>query len=69
MAGQVKDHEAFQRLSFLYQGPVGEEDPLSWLLVSPHPRPDLHEAPETLQGTALDSTDLPNMLAQPMVPQ
>ncbi|XP_052600048.1 ribonuclease P protein subunit p21 isoform X2 [Peromyscus californicus insignis] len=47
MAGPVKDREAFQRLSFLYQGPLGEEDALSWLLLSPHPGPHLHPAPET----------------------
>ncbi|EPY75795.1 hypothetical protein CB1_001562005 [Camelus ferus] len=49
MAGPVKDREALQRLSFLYQGPLSEEDPLSWLLFPPHPGPDLHPAPETHQ--------------------
>uniref|UniRef100_A0A8C8UGG5 Ribonuclease P 21 subunit n=1 Tax=Peromyscus maniculatus bairdii TaxID=230844 RepID=A0A8C8UGG5_PERMB len=69
MAGPVKDREAFQRLSFLYQGPLGEEDALSRLLLSPHPGPHLHPAPETQKGTALDGTDLPDMPAQPAVPQ
>ncbi|KAF5925213.1 hypothetical protein HPG69_008897 [Diceros bicornis minor] len=29
------------------QGPLGEEDPLSWMLFPPHPGTDLHTAPET----------------------
>ncbi|EDL84591.1 ribonuclease P 21 subunit (human), isoform CRA_d [Rattus norvegicus] len=69
MAGQVKDREAFQRLNFLYQGPLCEEDALSRLLLSPHPWPHLHAAPETPKGTTLDSTDLSDMPAKPAVPQ
>ncbi|EDL23285.1 ribonuclease P 21 subunit (human), isoform CRA_c [Mus musculus] len=69
MAGPVKDREAFQRLSFLYQGPLCEEDALSQLLLSPHSGPHLHAAPETPKGTALDSTDLSDMPAEPEIPQ
>uniref|UniRef100_A0AC11DVE3 Ribonuclease P/MRP subunit p21 n=1 Tax=Ovis aries TaxID=9940 RepID=A0AC11DVE3_SHEEP len=69
MAGPVKDREALQRLSFLYQGPLGEANSLPWLLFPPHPGSDLHPAAETLQGSALDCTDLPDMPAQPAVPQ
>lgn len=61
-----EDHSEAARLA---AGPLGEEDPLPWLLFPPHSGPDLHPAPATLQGSALDCTDLPNMPAQPAVPQ
>lgn len=47
--GKNRKIKAGTRTTFsLYpQGPLGEENPLSWLLFPPHSRPDLHTAPET----------------------
>uniref|UniRef100_A0A5F8H2U5 Uncharacterized protein n=1 Tax=Monodelphis domestica TaxID=13616 RepID=A0A5F8H2U5_MONDO len=69
MAGQVKDKEAFQRLSFLYQAAHCILDPLSRLLLPPHPRSDLHPVAEASPRAALDSTDLSNMPSNSLLPQ
>uniref|UniRef100_A0A674J2Z0 Uncharacterized protein n=1 Tax=Terrapene triunguis TaxID=2587831 RepID=A0A674J2Z0_9SAUR len=55
MSAQVKDEEAFQRLSFLYQVAHCVLNHLQILLGPPGPWCQLHGAPEKMPQPALDS--------------